>query len=46
MLLLGLETLIAVDEDTPSEDWEEAIVAPTDYTGIELTRNLSSGTLT
>jgi ataxia telangiectasia mutated family protein len=34
LLLLGLETLIAVDEDAPSEDWEEAIVAPTDYTGI------------
>ena len=32
-LLLGLETLIAVDEEAPSEDWE-AIVAPTDHTGI------------
>ena len=34
LLLLGLETLIAGDEETSSEDWEEAIVAPTDYTGI------------
>ena len=34
LLLLGLETLIAVDEDTLSEGWEEVIVAPTDYTGI------------
>lgn len=34
LLLLGLETLIAVDEEGPSEDWEEAIVAPTDHTGI------------
>jgi hypothetical protein len=24
----------AVDEETPPEDWEEAIVTPTDYTGI------------
>jgi ataxia telangiectasia mutated family protein len=34
LLLVGLETLIAVGEDGPSEDWEEAIVAPTYYTGI------------
>ena len=33
LLLLGLETLIAVDEEAPSDDWE-AIMAPTDYTGI------------
>ena len=45
LLLLGLETLIAVDEDPPSEDWEEAIVAPTDYTGIrrQVLGSLKSG---
>ena len=48
LLLLGLETLIAVDEDAPSEDWEEAIVAPTDYTGIrrQVLGSLKSGKTT
>jgi len=48
LLLLGLETLIAVDEDTPAEDWEEAIVAPTDYTGIrrQVLGSLKSGKTT
>ena len=47
-LLLGLETLIAADEETPSEDWEEAIVAPTDYTGIrrQVLASLKSGKTT
>ena len=45
LLLLGLETLIAVDEEAPSEDWEGAIVAPTDYTGIrrQVLGSLKSG---
>ena len=34
LLLLGLETLIVADDEMPSEDWGEAMVAPTDYTGI------------
>jgi len=48
LLLLGLETLIAVDEDAPSEEWEEAIVAPTDYTGIrrQVLGSLKSGKTT
>ena len=48
LLLLGLETLIAVDEEPPSEDWEEAIVAPTDYTGIrrQVLGSLKSGKTT
>lgn len=48
LLLLGLETLIAVDEGVPSEDWEEAIVAPTDYTGIrrQVLGSLKSGKTT
>ena len=48
LLLLGLETLIAVDEEEPSEDWEEAIVAPTDYTGIrrQVLDSLKSGRAT
>ena len=48
LLLLGLETLIAVDEETPAEDWEEAIVAPTDYTGIrrQVLGSLKSGKTT
>jgi len=48
LLLLGLETLIAVDEDIPSEDWEDAIVAPTDHTGIrrKVLGSLKSGKTT
>ena len=48
LLLLGLETLIAVDEEPPSEDWEEAIVAPTDHTGIrrQVLGSLKSGKMT
>ena len=48
LLLLGLETLIAVDEEAPSEDWEEVIVAPTDYTGIrrQVLGSLKSGKTT
>ena len=48
LLLLGLETLIAVDEETSSEDWEEAIVAPTDHTGIrrQVLGSLMSGKTT
>ena len=48
LLLLGLETLIAIDEDAPSEEWEEAIVAPTDYTGIrrQVLGSLKSGKTT
>ena len=48
LLLLGLETLIAVDEEAPSEHWEEAIVAPTDYTGIrrQILGSLKSGKTT
>lgn len=48
LLLLGLETLIAVDEEAPSEDWEEAILAPTDYTGIrrQVLGSLKSGKTT
>ena len=48
LLLLGLETLIAVDEGAPSEDWEEAMVAPTDHTGIrrQILGSLKSGKTT
>ena len=48
LLLLGLETLITVDEETPTEDWEEAIVVPTDYTGIrqQVLSSLRSGKAT
>ena len=48
LLLLGLETLIAVDEEVSSEDWEEAVVAPTDHTGIrrKVLGSLKSGKTT
>jgi serine-protein kinase ATM len=48
LLLSGLETLIAIDEEVSSEDWEEAIVAPTDYTGIrrQVLSSLKSGKTT
>ena len=48
MLLLGLETLITVDEEASTEDWEEAIVAPTDYAGIrrQVLSSLGSGKAT
>lgn len=48
LLLLGMEMLIAVDEEVPSENWEEAVVAPTDYTGIrrQVLSSLRSGKTT
>lgn len=48
LLLLGLETLITVDEEVSLEDWGEAIMAPTDYTGIrrQVLGSLKSGKAT